>query len=49
VELGDKLIICAYAAVEESQVRDHRPKVVLVTDDNSIREVKDREQAASRV
>ena len=49
VELGDKLIVCAYAAVEESEVRDHRPKVVLVTDDNSIREVKDHERAATRV
>jgi len=49
VELGDRLIICAYAAVEESEVRDHRPKVVLVTDDNSIREVKDHERAATRV
>ena len=49
VELGDKLIICAYAGVDETEVRDHRPKVVLVADDNSIREVKDNERAATRV
>jgi aspartate 1-decarboxylase len=49
VELGDKLIVCAYVAVDESEVRGHRPKVVLVTDDNAIREVKDHERAATRV
>lgn len=48
VELGDKLILCAYAAVDESEVRGHRPKVVLVTDRNEIREIKDQEQAAVR-
>jgi aspartate 1-decarboxylase len=49
VELGDKLILCAYAAVDESEVRAHRPKVVLVNDDNEIREIKDQERAAVRV
>ncbi len=49
VELGDKLILCAYAAVEESATRAHRPKVVLVDDRNAIREIKNEERAATRV
>ena len=49
VEVGHKLIIVAYCQLDESAVRDHRPKVVLVHEDNSIREVKDWEGAAVRV
>ena len=48
VELGDKLILCAYAAVEESATRAHRPKVVLVDERNRLREVKNEERAATR-
>lgn len=46
---GDRLIICAYAGLEEAELAHHRPRVVLVTDDNRIREVKDRELASARV
>lgn len=49
VEEGHKLIICSYCAVEESRVRTHKPKVVLVSDQNGIREVKDWEAASNRV
>ena len=48
VELGDKLILAAYVSVEESEVRDHRPKVVLIGDDNKIVDCRDSEQAATR-
>lgn len=48
VELGDKLILCAYAAVEESATRAHRPMVVLVDERNRLREVKNEERAATR-
>ena len=48
VELGDKLILAAYVSVEESVVRDHRPKVVLIDDDNKIVDCRDSEQAATR-
>ena len=34
VELGDKLILCAYAGVDEEDVPSHRPKVILVTQEN---------------
>jgi aspartate 1-decarboxylase len=49
VEVGHKLIIVAYCHLDESEVRDHRPQVVLVHEDNAIREVKDWEGAAVRV
>jgi len=49
VEVGDKLILAAYAAVEESEARGHRPRVVLVDAENRIRVVKDSEGAAVRV
>ena len=49
VEVGHQLIIVTYCAVAGEDVRSHRPRVVLVHDDNSIREVKDWEGAAVRV
>jgi aspartate 1-decarboxylase len=45
VNEGDKLIIVAYCQVDEARVPDHKPKVVLVHDDNSLRVVKDYESA----
>jgi aspartate 1-decarboxylase len=49
VEVGHKAILVTYCTVPESDVRRHRPKVVLVEDDNAIREVKDWEGAGVRV
>jgi aspartate 1-decarboxylase len=49
VEVGHKAIVVAYASIAEADVPDHRPRVVLVEDDNSIREVKDWEGAGVRV
>lgn len=49
VEVGHKLILASYAAIEESGVREHRPRVVLVDDRNRIRVVKDSEGAAVKV
>ena len=48
VEEGHKLILASYGSVAEKDIRVHRPKVVLVNADNSIREIKDREEAAVR-
>ena len=36
VELGDKLIIAAYCSLDESAVRDHRPKLILIGEENQI-------------
>jgi aspartate 1-decarboxylase len=49
VEVGDKLIVAAYAALDEAEVREHRPIVVLVDEQNRIRARKDFEGAAVRV
>jgi aspartate 1-decarboxylase len=38
--LGDHLIICTYAAVPDSEVPSHVPHVILVDDDNRIKEIK---------
>jgi aspartate 1-decarboxylase len=38
--VGDLLIICAYAPMLESETADHKPKVVLLGDANSIKEIK---------
>jgi aspartate 1-decarboxylase len=38
--VDDLVIIASYAAVEESEVREHRPIVVLVDEENRLREVK---------
>ena len=36
VEVGHKLILASYAALDESAVRDHRPRVILMGKDNRI-------------
>jgi aspartate 1-decarboxylase len=41
VEIGDKLILAAYVAVEESELRAHRPKVVLIGEGNRVSSVED--------
>ena len=38
-QLGDKVIIMAYADYTEDEIKDHKPKVVFVNDDNSINRV----------
>ncbi len=38
-QLGDKVIIMAYADYTEDELKDHKPKVVFVNDDNSINRV----------
>lgn len=49
VETGDKLILAAYAGVEESELGDWRPKVVVMDEDNRIREIKADEGAGVKV
>lgn len=49
VELGDKLILASFVTLEDDEAQEHRPQIVLVTDDNRVREVKQHEGAAVRV
>jgi aspartate 1-decarboxylase len=39
VHPGDKIIIVAYATYDEEELKDYKPTVVLVDDDNNITEV----------
>lgn len=36
VQKGDKIIIIAYASMNEEEADSHKPKIVIVDDDNSI-------------
>lgn len=36
VQVGDKIIIMAYAMMSEEEVKEHKPNVVFVNDDNKI-------------
>ena len=38
-EVGDKLIIIAYCDMEAEEARRHQPTLVLVNEDNSVKEV----------
>ena len=46
---GDKLILAAYVGIEESEVRKHRPKVILIGEGNRILSTKDHERAGVKV
>lgn len=39
VQTGDKIIIMAYAELEDEEVADHKPKVVFLEDDNKIGQI----------
>ena len=49
VEVGHKLIIASYCALDDSQVRGHKPKVALVDGRNRLTVLKDHEAAGVRV
>lgn len=48
VDVGHKLILASYCAIDESEVADHRPKVVLIGEGNRIKQTKDHERAGVR-
>jgi aspartate 1-decarboxylase len=49
VAKGDRLIMVSYCTLADDEVADHRPRVVVVGDQNEIKTVKDYERAATRV
>jgi aspartate 1-decarboxylase len=49
VEVGDRLIVCAYCRVPEAEVASHQPQILLVDEDNRLREKKHAEQPGVRV
>ena len=38
--MGDKLIICTYAPMNEEEVASYKPKVVLLDEGNAIKEIR---------
>ncbi len=49
VEVGHKLILASYCAVEESGIRGHEPKVALVDEHNRLTILKNHETAGTKV
>ncbi|HEX4823869.1 MAG TPA: aspartate 1-decarboxylase [Candidatus Polarisedimenticolaceae bacterium] len=49
VEVGHKVIIASYCAVDDDRVAGHVPRIVLVDDENRITVVKDHEGAGVKV
>lgn len=39
VQVGDKIIIMAYANLEKKELKEHKPKVVFVDDENAITKI----------
>ena len=48
VERGDKIIICAYGELEEAELADHEPRVVIVGEDNTVYSIKSEEPANTK-
>ena len=38
VHPGDKIIICSYASMTPDELAEHRPQIILVDEDNRVRE-----------
>ncbi|NIM02216.1 MAG: aspartate 1-decarboxylase [Acidobacteria bacterium] len=49
VSMGDKLILASYCTVEDEDLADHEPQIVVVGEANRIKEVKGSEGAGVRV
>jgi aspartate 1-decarboxylase len=49
VKVGHKVIVAAYAAMDDDEIRTHRPKVVLVDELNRVKLVKNHEGAGVKV
>jgi len=49
VEPGDRLILATYVTLQDRDVPQHRPRIVLVDERNRIKQVKHDERAGARV
>jgi aspartate 1-decarboxylase len=49
VSKGDLVIICAYAQVNEIELANHKPQILLVDEFNSPKRILDREEAFTRM
>jgi len=39
-QVGDLLIICTYAPMNDAEVRDHKPRLVLLDERNAVKEIR---------
>ncbi len=49
VEVGDKVIVASYCALEEEEIATHRPRIVLVGQGNRPYSIRDAETAFTKV
>ncbi len=49
VDRGDKLIIASFLTLDDDAAAEHRPRIVLIGEDQKIKTVKDAEAAGVRV
>jgi aspartate 1-decarboxylase len=49
VNVGDLLILASYTTVADSDIADHKPRVVLVGEGNRVKTVKQHEEAGVRI
>lgn len=49
VSVGDRVIIVAYALMDEKEASEHRPQVILLADNNVVKEIKSAEKELTKV
>ncbi len=48
INVGDLLIICAYAQVDEAELKEHKPKVALVDENNKLVRMLEKQEAGMK-
>lgn len=48
MNVGDLVIICSYAQIEQSQIKDHKPKIALVDGNNRVLKMLDKQEAQTK-
>ena len=48
VELGDLVIICSYAQVNEKELEEHKPRVALVDENNKLVRMLEKQEAETK-
>lgn len=48
MNVGDLVIICSYALIEQNQIKDHKPKIALVDGNNRVLKMLDKQEAQTK-
>lgn len=48
MNVGDLVIICSYAHIEQNQIKDHKPKIALVDGNNRVLKMLDKQEAQTK-